>query len=175
MSALDDFVNRWHRRAAESKDCFDQFFSGWVALVLEARRHLDGQQLTHPDTDRIAIIQYFEANADTINAVVAKHPEQTEWLAHRNGTATGQPILDVHPYSPGHLRRDFDELAAAWLGQQEHKPRWIAGKAAEMINHVRNNLFHGAKAPDDAGDRELLERVNQILLGVLDARPRQAG
>jgi len=143
--------------------------------VLEARRYLDGAQLTNPDTDRAAMLQYFEANADAVNAVLAKYPEQTAWLAHRKGTATGQSILDVHPYSPDHLLRDFEELAAVWLGQLEHKPRWIAGKTAEMINHVRNNLLHGAKAPDDAGDRELLERVNPILLGVLDARPRQAG
>jgi hypothetical protein len=52
------------------------------------------------------------------------------------------------------------------------KPRWIAGKTAEMINHVRNNLFHGAKAPDDEADRDLLEHVNPILLSVLDARPK---
>ena len=103
---------------------------------------------------------------------LAELPEQTTWLARRQGTGTGKPIFDVNPYSPCHLRGDFDELSAVWLGQQKHKPRWIARKTAEMINHVLNNLFHGAKAPDDKADRELLECVNPILIAILDSRSR---
>jgi hypothetical protein len=171
MSAVE-FVERWCRRAAQGEDCFDQFFSAWIALVVEARRYLDAQQLAQPDTDRIAAVQYFEKRAGLVLASLSRLQEQTVWLARRQGTATGKPILDVSPYSPAHLRRDFDELAAVWLGQLKLKPRWIAGKTAEMINHVRNNLFHGAKAPDDEADRDLLEHVNPILLSVLDARPK---
>ena len=55
-------------------------------------------------------------------------------------------------------RQDLDELAQVWLGQAARKPRWIASKTAEMSNHIRNNMFHGVKLPDDAADRELLER-----------------
>jgi hypothetical protein len=29
-----EFVDRWHRRATECSDCFDQFFSAWIAFVL---------------------------------------------------------------------------------------------------------------------------------------------
>jgi hypothetical protein len=57
MSAME-FVDRWHRRATECGDCFDRFFSAWIALVIEARRHLDARQLAQPDTDRIAILEY---------------------------------------------------------------------------------------------------------------------
>jgi hypothetical protein len=105
-------------------------------------------------------------------AALAGLPEHTTWLAHRKGTSTGEPILDVNPYSPNHLRRDFDELSAEWLDQLKRKPRWIAGKTAEMINHVRNNMFHGAKAPDDKADRDLLEHLNPILISLLTARFR---
>jgi hypothetical protein len=44
------------------------------------------------------------------------------------------------------------------------KPRWIACKTAELINHVRNNMFYGAKAPGDAADRELVEHINVLML-----------
>jgi hypothetical protein len=169
MSA-SQFVERWHRKAHESGDCFDRFFSAWIALVIEARRHLDARQLAQPDTDRIAIIQYFEERADTIAAVFASLREQTAWLAQRRGTGTREAMLDINPYSPEHLRRDFDELALVWSDKLKRKPRWVAGKAAEMVNHIRNNMFHGLKAPNDAADRELLERVNSILLGILEAR-----
>jgi hypothetical protein len=138
--------------------------------VIEARRHLDDQQLAQPDTDRIAIIQYCETHADAIADVLGTLHDETAWLAQRRGTGTGQPILDVNPYSPGHLRCDFDELALVWSGKKDHKPRWIANRTAEMVNHVRNNMFHGAKAPDDAADRALLEHVNPILLRILASR-----
>src|ERR1017187_2824665 len=168
MSAAD-FVQRWHRKANESQDCFDRFFPACTALVIKARGHLSAQQLAEPDTDRIAIIAYFEERAEAVEAVLQALPEQVAWLARRKGTGTGEPILDVQPYSPQHLRLTFDDLALVWSGQVRRKLRWVANATAEMINHVRNNMFHGVKAPDDAADRELLERINCILLGMLDA------
>lgn len=164
-----DFVQRWHCRASESPDSFDRFFSAWIALVIAARGYLDRHQLSLPDTDRTAIIHYFQLRADSVVIVLGRLPEQVGWLAQRTGTGTGQPILDVNSYSPQHLRRLFDELAQVWSGKAARKPRWVANATAEMINHIRNNMFHGLKVPDDAADRELLDRVNPILMGVLDA------
>ena len=62
---------------------FDRFFSAWIALVTEARRGLSAQQMSQPDTDRIAVIQYFEAEADRVVTCLAGLPEQTAWLARR--------------------------------------------------------------------------------------------
>lgn len=169
MSAAD-FVQRWKRRAKESPDPFDRFFSGWIALVVAARRHLDEQELSQPDTDRKAIIRYFESHADSLNTVLGGLHEQLAWLAKRKGTSLAHPILDVPDYSPRHLRlrQLFEDLAQVWSGGATRKPRWVACATAEMINHIRNNMFHGRKAPDDAADGQLLERVNPIILGVLD-------
>ena len=75
MSA-DDFVQRWRRRASESPDPFDRFFSAWIALIVAARGHLDEQQLSQPDTDRKAIIQYFELRALSVAAVLGELQEQ---------------------------------------------------------------------------------------------------
>ena len=170
MSSATDFVERWTERAHACDDCFDTFFSAWIALVIEARHQLDANQLAQPDTDRIAAIQYFDTRANSVTAVLSQMAEQTQWLASRRGTQTGEAILDVHAWARPHLRQDFDELAQVWFGQAQRKPRWIASKTAEMLNHIRNNMFHGLKLPDDAADRELLERVNAILLGILDSR-----
>lgn len=174
MSAAD-FVQRWRRRASESPDPFDRFFSAWIALIVAARGHLDEQQLSQPDTDRKAIIQYFESQALSVAAVLGELQEQLRWLAQRRGTGTGQPILDMHSYSPQHLRHLFDDLAQVWSGGATRKPRWVANATAEMINHIRNHMFHGLKAPDDAADQELLQRVNLILIGVLEACEPGAG
>lgn len=162
-----DFVRRWCDRASESNDPFDRFFSAWIALVIAARGHLDEQQLSQPDTDRKAIIQYLEAHAPEVTSVLGDLPDQTRWLAHRKGTGTDKPLLDVQHYSPPHLRQLFDDLAQVWSGQATRKPKWLARAIAEMINHIRNNMFHGLKIPDDAADRELLDRVNPIVIGIL--------
>jgi hypothetical protein len=168
-----DFVHRWFRKAFETEDCFDRFFSAWIALVIRARSHLDEKQLSQPDTDRKAIIQYLEDRAQPLAKILNNLPDQVRWLSARRGTHTDQPILDVLPRScpdrhARHLRATFDTLARVWCLQTRRTPRWIAGATAEMINHVRNNMFHGQKgSPDDAADRELLDRINCILMEIL--------
>jgi hypothetical protein len=162
-----EFIERWYNKAIECEDCFDKFFSAWIALVIRARVELDDQDRSQPDVDRIAIIHYFENRSEDILDAFKDISENLKWLAERKGTGTALPILDVNPYSPQYLRQVFDELSLVWTGKKVHKPRWIANAVAEMINHVRNNLFHGAKDPDDAADKELLDRINLLLIRVL--------
>jgi hypothetical protein len=63
----------------------------------------------------------------------------------------------------------FDDLALVWAGQAQRKHRWVANATAELVNHIRNHMFHGVKDPDDLADQALIERVNPILIGVLAA------
>lgn len=163
-----DFVQRWRQKASDSEDAFDCFFSAWIALVIAARSRLKLQQLSKPGIDRKAVIQYFESHAKQVAGVLDKLPEKKDWLAHRRGTETHQPILDVYDYSPPHLRRLFDTLAQVWSGQTTRKPRWVANASAEVVNHIRNHMFHGLKDPADAANQELLDHVNPILLEVLE-------
>ena len=162
-----EFVQRWRKKASESDDPFDRFFSAWVALVILARGGLDQQQLSQPDTDRKAVIQYFGTDAERVVKVVGKLGDSTAWLAARKGNGTHEPIVDVYPTSPQHLRGLFDTLAKVWTGEETRKPKWEADAIAELVNHIRNHMFHGLKNPDDAADQELIEHVNPILLGVL--------
>ncbi len=163
-----DFVRRWHQRALDDDDPFDRFFSAWIALVILARHDLDEQGMSQPDVDRKAIIQYFDSHAEAISGVLRALNVETQWLSQRRGTSTQEAILDVHYYSPRHLRQIFDTLAQVWSGSTNRKTRWVTCATAEMINHIRNNMFHGLKAPDDAADRDLLNRVNPILMRVLE-------
>jgi hypothetical protein len=139
--------------------------------VIAAWVRLDEPQLSQPDTDRKAVIQYFESRAEGVDKVLSALRENTIWLAALRGTWTHAPILDVYPSSPQHLRQKFDTLGQVWEGQVTRKPRWVAKALAEVLNHIRNHMFHGLKNPDDAADQELLEHVNPILLGVLELSP----
>lgn len=167
MRRAVEFIERWRRKASESEDPFDRFFGAWIALVIAARGRLDEQQLSQPDTDRKAIIQSFESRAEGVDKVLRALPDNTAWLAARKGIGTHEPILDVYPSSPEHLRQVFDTLAQVWGGQETRKPRWVANALAKVLNHIRNHMFHGLKNPDDAADQELPKHVNPILLGVL--------
>lgn len=136
--------------------------------MIAARGHLTAQQLAQPDTDRVAIMSLLQGHANAVSAVLASVPNDVAWLAARRGTSTGEAIIDVYPRSPQRLRSLFDTLSEVWSGQRTRRAGWIATAVAELINHIRNHLFHGVKAPDDANDQELLRRVNPILLGLLD-------
>ena len=139
--------------------------------MIAARGRLDEQQLSQSDTDRKAVIKYFESRAERVVKVLTALPDNTAWLAARRGKGTQKPILDVYPSSPEHLRQEFDTLAQVWSGQKTRKPRWVAKALAEVLNHIRNHMFHGLKNPDDAADQELVKHVNPILLGVLELSP----
>lgn len=92
--------------------------------------------------------------------------------------STKGAILDVNPVNnyTTRLRRELDELCLFWSGYDKpRKPGWIAKRTAEMLNHIRNNLFHGIKAPDDAADRALLEHVNPLLAGCARSQKSVSG
>jgi hypothetical protein len=113
---------------------------------------LDDEQLAQPGTDRIAVIQLFEAEADMIGQVLSGLPNATRWLSRSKGAAASAPLLDVNVYSLQHLRVCFDTLTPVWAGTERRKPRWVANATRKMLNHIRNNMFHGIKAPEDAAD-----------------------
>ncbi|MBA3614147.1 MAG: hypothetical protein H0W49_14805 [Nitrospirales bacterium] len=118
-------IERWRRKASESEDPFDRFFGAWIALVIAARGRLCEQQLSQPDTDRKAIIQYFESRAEGIDKVLRALRDNTAWLAARKGMGTHEPILDVYPFSPEHLRQVFDTLAQVWaVKRRENRHGW---------------------------------------------------
>jgi hypothetical protein len=160
-------VSRWRQKAVEAENPFDRFFSSWIALIIAARGDLSLQQLSRPDTDRKAVIQYLESRAGAVEDALGACQDDTAWLAKREGTSTGGRIVDVYEASPQHLRETFDVLAAVWAGQMTRKARWVANATAELLNHVRNHMFHGVKNPDDAADQELVTHLNQVLIRLL--------
>lgn len=170
MSATQ-FIKNWRQRAADSTNVFDQFFYAWTALVITARQYRgDDPAAPHDTTDRTVILHYLVSRPDAVVAVLDKLPEQTKWLAQRKGTATGQPILDVHDTKRNQqTRQALDHLATCWAGKaaNQRNPEGVTTCLVELLNHVRNNMFHGRKDPDDAADQELLAQVNPILLGLL--------
>ena len=161
MTSATDFVERWTERAHECDDCFDTFFSAWIALVIEARRHLDENQMAHPDTDRIAVIQYFDARADSVTTVLDQLAEaKRQTPATARPTAATAPLEQLPAELQEHWRKALSQTGgielvvrcrAALERTTEHLLRSGTGTAPS-----RTGLVEGIKALQEQG------RINSV-------------
>lgn len=154
-------AQRWFQRGTAEKNPFDAFFCLWIALIVAARY---GVQRGPEASDLKTIRDYFDLNRDRVLLALNQEDEIVRKLRGRRGTEGGK-IVEV--YGPGReLRRErFDRFASAYdeLSDDE-KVKTVA----EIVNQVRNNLFHGRKLYDDRQDRELLELVNPLIASIIE-------
>jgi hypothetical protein len=117
------------------------------------------------DSDRQCVIDYFLAKKGRVLRAVGRCHKHMTWLARRQGTTYGNAIVDTG--NPN--LRDLYSKVSRHYGEGPRMPDDEHVKAiAELLNKVRNNVFHGVKVYDDAEDLELLRKVNPVLLAVLD-------
>jgi hypothetical protein len=161
------FIQKWLRRAQEAEDEFDRFFAAWIALVVAAQRVRDwsGRRMEE-DSDRQRILDYLLAKKSVILRVIQIHTDQMKALARRRGTRWGDPIVDTGNQN---LRALFERLADYCLAGTPMDDDERVRAVGQLLNRVRNNVFHGIKVYDDRRDLELLRLVNPLLLGVLES------
>jgi len=160
------FVKKWFQRAAKANNPFDKFIYLWIALVVAAQRLRTriGAPFRENDTDREKILDYFRANSYKVSKALQGNQDSMVKLAQRRGTNYGNPIVDT---GNPELRYKFSRLAAHYA-QSGHLPEEeLVETIAELLNKIRNNLFHGVKVYDDREDIALLELVNPLLLEIL--------
>lgn len=162
------YIKKWIHRASKTEDVFDQFFCLWIAAVIAARRF--GTQ--HPELsppgdengDRNKVIAYFSGNCEHVVEALNENKPNMMRLARRRGTDYHGPIVDTR--NPD-LRRKFDRLVAHYTQSPILPRRELAEVVGELLNKIRNNVFHGVKVYDDAEDVALLKLVNPILRAIL--------
>jgi hypothetical protein len=157
-------------KAAASVDPFERFFYYWIALVVAARRHRPAGQ----ETDRDRFIAYLAEHSTQVVEVLGLHQTTMEKLAGRLRARHRGVILDTL----GQVRPILDQLSHHYRGGPTLSPASLAQSFGEMVNKVRNNLFHGIKEYDSDSDRELLELINPVLhdliLAIEDPGPLRA-
>lgn len=157
-----EYLKKWFNKAEREKDVFDRFMSGWLALVIAAKIDWTNSGLSVRDnTDRELAIEYFKHHAESVAEVVLTNRVGARSLAMRMGTGGGV-IVDGQQIQE-HCRKFRGKV----LGQRDCSATDFAVATAEILNKVRNNLFHGAKVYDDAEDRKLLELVTPLLLAIV--------
>jgi len=107
------------------------------------------------------IIAYLKSQAHSVEEAAQANRLGMEALARRSGT-NGGVVID----GKQHFCRKFRGkiLKASSCSSED-----FAEAMGEILNRVRNNLFHGVKSYDDTGDRVLLELITPFLLTFLAA------
>ncbi len=161
-----EFINKWHNKAKKEIDPFDKFIYSWIALVVAAQRFRTyNGYISEDDTDREKIKGYFRAKIDFISEILGRHRETMQKLARRRGTTYGNFIVDT---GNDELRKQFKKLAKHYNEKPSLTQKELVETVAELINKIRNNLFHGIKLYDDREDAALIELVNPILIDIVE-------
>ena len=154
-------LKKWFRKAETEKDIFDRYVYGWLALGLAASIHETtfGSRF-EKDSERVKA--YLKAHATEMEETVQKDYLSASSLSKRMSTKNSV-IID----GPQWLREHCKRFRRKVLGQETCSPVEFAESTAEILNKVRNNLFHGEKVYDDAEDRKLLEFATPLLLNIV--------
>ena len=157
-----EYLKKWLFKAEQEKDVFDCFISGWIALTIAAQRHLTHSAGAVPcETDRERVISYFRDNEATIRTAVEKHRDQMKTLAERRGTRGGTVVDGMKIQGHCKIFKDAVLLTARSTDLA------FAEAVAEILNKVRNKLFHGNKGYDDTEDRRVVSLVSPLLLSIV--------
>jgi hypothetical protein len=167
------FMRKWLARARQADDPFDCFFAAWIALVVAAQRHRtnSGRSL-EDDSDRSRVVDYFRSRRRQTLKLIQKHEAEMNALARRRGSRFGNPILDTGNRT---LQNLFERLSRVYTAGESMADEDQIVALAELVNKVRNNVFHGVKVYDDRQDLEILALVNPILLDAVGSDEPAAG
>jgi hypothetical protein len=131
-------------------------------LTIASQRHrtIRGGQRGRDKTDRDRIIDYFKFHAASVRAAVQLKIVEMRRLAERRGRGGGT-VVD------GPIQEHCRRFKGAVLGTSTCTDEPLAEATAEILNKVRNNLFHGNKIYDETDDRELLNLVTPLLMTIV--------
>jgi hypothetical protein len=116
------------------------------------------------DTDREKVLAYFAGNAEKVSQVLRENEEILRRLASRRGTRHRGWIVDTGNRG---LQTKFRRLSAHYLSGAPLAATEAVDALAELLNRIRNNVFHGIKVYDSREDLELLNLVNPLLQQIL--------
>ena len=183
MDARERQVSTWAQAAwrhAEQGDPFAAYVAAWLTLTIIAGIRASDQGLRGPDSspsDSELVDSLFRSRSEAVWSAVGDQADHAKWLARRVGIddrgreVSRSPIILVAPNEPMAAR--MVRLRAVLAGDVPALGYNVEDRAADLaalLNRVRNNLFHGRKVYEfESEDAELLEHLNPIALGIIDA------
>ena len=163
--------------------------------TLQFRKNRDGSIRTRavgqvkvpevtPVVERVQINMAFAEFTDELKRRLVEHPS-ARFFAYRTPQWHGQPVQqDTHGQrlngvlNVGYTRdvknpvwapidtHAFEEYHRDARGLNNRDA--LARQIVDVLYTVRNNTFHGGKDPDDANDRDVLERALSLLVEIVE-------
>ena len=155
-----DLIKNWHRKASD-KDYFSKFVFEYLAFIA----HLKTQLFDSSDTDRGAI-QKLKQNQSLNEAYLIKIQEKQslkkDWehikskldeVRLGNASRNLNSVMEIKWWNCSHdgLEQQTQEEKTKLKGVIHSLNDWE--NIVEFLHSIRNNLFHGAKNPENERDQ----------------------
>lgn len=158
----DQIMIDWFKKgeiAKNNNNPFEAFFYLWISWVIACRifisYNIDIDARTN-NTDRDDILFWCKQNSDFVSETIEANYASLELLGKRKGARYGDPIVDANPK----LTSYFSTLSMYFKNEYTYKKnKELATHFGELLNKIRNNLFHGDKSYNDKNDLELIQSV----------------
>ena len=163
----DEIMHSWFKRGEKAlleENIFEAFIYLWISWVVACKKSNDFNysnefRYKKDENDREEVKLFCINHRDEINEILNNHKTSLAYLANRKGSKFKNPIIDASERQ----REIFLALSRDINGEIDLTVRQRAEYVAELINRVRNNLFHGDKIYNDIEDRELIRNTVFIL------------
>jgi hypothetical protein len=155
-------------RTSESRLLFEAYIYLWISLTAAAKEYCasDGKPFYNSNgeksTDREEILHWAKrCRKSQIMSMLQENESLILELCERNGSETNSPIIDVESKKVVDYHREFIKF---WHGEARYTDQTsIVRTFIEILNKVRNNLFHGGKSFRIESDIELLKLTCPLL------------
>jgi hypothetical protein len=158
----DQIMIDWFKKGENAKNnnnTFEAFIYLWISWVIGCRIfisyniHIDERS---NNTDREDILLWSEMNSNFVVQTIEANYSSLEFLGKRRGARYGDPIIDANHKLTGYFSKLSMYLKNTYTYKKDDE---LANHFGELLNKVRNNLFHGDKSYNDKNDLELIQAV----------------
>ena len=140
---------------------FEAFIYLWISLVVACKVHLAhniayNKYVQKDLEDSKVIIDWAKNNSSRVVKIITDNQSSLACLGTRVGSQYKNPIID----SSERLQKKFQKLSRHFKGHDIYSTEDdLAVDFIELINKIRNNLFHGNKSYEKKEDQELLAAI----------------
>jgi hypothetical protein len=143
---------------------FEAFIYLWISWVIGCKIYVSlnlYRDISKKNfTDREDVIDWCTNNPELIVQIIQQHKNSLAYLGKRKGDRYGDPIIDASL----NLSRYFFILQKYFNNEHQYRrKKELATHFAELLNKIRNNLFHGDKTYNEESDLELIKSVLPVL------------
>jgi hypothetical protein len=163
----DKIMNDWFNKGEIEKNrdnYFEAFIYLWISWVIGCKIFVsfnvnrDGSEKNY--TDRDDILDWCRLNATVVAQIINENHSSLKYLGIRKGERYGNPIVDASR----NLSTYFDMLQKYFRNEYQYtRDKDLAKHFGELLNKIRNNLFHGDKTYSEKSDLELIKSVLPVL------------